>query len=138
MQVGGQPRNFAPHRIAMHRAAADRLVQHLSGLLERLARRGLVIAGGDSFRCGLGQRAGTCANDAVALGALETLPMTFLGRRMNGNMRHNQSCVTVREHRSNTPVGAFYFHQSWMPLWSWPTSGARFTHKYATTRPIAK
>jgi hypothetical protein len=112
MEAGGQPRNFAPHRIAMHRAAADRLVQHLGRLLERFARRGLVAAGRDSFRRVLGQRAGTCANDAVALGALETLPMTFLGRRMNGNMRHNQSLVTVRERGGNTdrpPI--FFIHQ---------------------------
>jgi hypothetical protein len=41
------------------------------------------------------------------------LPMTFLGRRMNGNMRHNQSCVTVREHRSNTQVaGVLYLDGS--------------------------
>ena len=102
MQAGGQPRNFAAHRIAMHRAAADRLVQHLGGLLERFLRLRFVGAGGDSFRSGLGQRAGTCADDAVALGALEILPMTLLGRRMNGNMRHNQSFLTARERRSNT------------------------------------
>ena len=105
MQAGGQPSDFAPHCIAMHRAAADRLVEHLGRLLERFARRGLVAARRDSFRRGLGQRAGTCANDAVALGALKTLPMTLLGRRVNGNMRHNQSCVTVRERRSNTLAG---------------------------------
>src|ERR1700733_3678059 len=86
----------------MHRAAADRLVQHLGRLLERVLRCSFVGAGGDSFRSGLGQRAGTCANGAVALSALETLPMTFLGRRMNGNMRHNQSLVTVEEGGSNT------------------------------------
>src|SRR6266481_3361377 len=102
MQADGQPRNFAPHRIAMHRAAGDRLVQHLGRLLERLLRLRLVGARSDSFRSGLGQRAGTCANDAVALSALKTLPMTFLGRRMNGNMRHNQSFLTVREGGSNT------------------------------------
>ena len=105
MQAGGQPRDLPTHSIAMHRAAADRLVQHLGRLLERLLRFRLVGAGGDSFRCGLGQRAGTCANDAVALGALKTLPMTLLGRRVNGNMRHNQSCVTVRGGRSNTLAG---------------------------------
>jgi hypothetical protein len=33
------------------------------------------------------------------------LPMTLLGRRVNGNMRHNQSCVTVRDRRSNTLAG---------------------------------
>src|ERR1700722_12646024 len=106
MQASGQPRDFPTHRIAMHRAAADRLVQHLGRLLERLLRLRLVVAGGDGFRCGLGQRAGTCANDAVALGAFKTLPMTLLGRRVNGNMRHNQSCVTVREGRSNSGAGA--------------------------------
>src|SRR5208337_1509456 len=84
MQAGGQPCNFAAHRVAMHRAAADRLVQHLGGRL--------------------GQRAGTCPDDAVALGALDALPMTLLGRWMNWNMRHNQSFLTVRAPRSNTPV----------------------------------
>src|SRR5271154_526239 len=96
MQAGGQPRDFTPHGIAMHRAAADRLVQHPGGLLERFIRFGLVGAGGDSFRGGLGQRAGTCADDAVALGAFKTLPMTLLGRWMNWDMRHNQLFVTAR------------------------------------------
>src|SRR5208282_1093307 len=52
----------------------------------------------------LGQGAGTCPDDAVTLGALETLPMALLGRWMNWNMRHNQSYLTARERRSNTPV----------------------------------
>ena len=105
MQAGGQPRDLAPHRIAMHRAAADRLVQHLGCLLQRFARLGFVGARRDSFRRRLGQRAGTGPHDAVALGALKTLPMTLLGRRVNGNMRHNQSCVTVRGGRGNTLAG---------------------------------
>src|SRR5208282_5103013 len=104
MQAGGQPCNFAADRIAMHRAAADRLVQHLGGLLERFARLGLVAARRDSFRRRLGQGAGTCPDDAVTLGALETLPMALLGRWMNWNMRHNQSYLTACERRSNTPV----------------------------------
>src|SRR5208283_2117883 len=104
MQARGEPRNFAADRIAMHRAAANRLVQHLGGLLERFARRGFVAARRDSFRRRLGQRAGTCPDDAVALGALETLAMALLGRWMNWNMRHNQLFLTVREPRSNTPV----------------------------------
>src|SRR5208337_4932406 len=104
MQAGGQPCNLAAHRVAMHRAAADRLVQHLGGLLERFARLGFVAARRDGFRCRLGQRAGTCPDDAVALGALDALPMALLGRRMNWNMRHNQTFLTVREARSNTPV----------------------------------
>src|SRR5271163_1487731 len=96
MQAGGEPRNFAAHGIAMKRAAADSLVQNLGGLLERLARLGFVGARGDRFRRGLGQAAGTGPDDAVALGAFETLPMTLLGRWMNWNMRHNQSYLTVR------------------------------------------
>src|SRR5271154_1491136 len=102
MQAGRQPRDFAPHRVAMHRAAADRLVKHLGRQLERFLGLRFVGARRDSFRGGLGQRAGTCPNNAVALSALETLPMTLLGRRMNWNMRHNQSVVTVDEHRGNS------------------------------------
>src|SRR5580658_5857434 len=107
MQAGGQPRNFAAHGVAMQGAAADRLVQHLGRLLERLARLRFVGARGDRFRRGLGQATGTRPDDAVALGAFETLPMTLLGRWMNWNMRHNHSYLTVRARRSNRAF-AFY------------------------------
>src|SRR5277367_6806143 len=101
MQAGRQPRNFAAHGIAMQGAAADSLVQNLGGLLQRLARLRFVGARGDRFRRGLGQRAGSGPDDAVALGAFETFPMTLLGRWMNWNMRHNQPNLTVRVHGGN-------------------------------------
>jgi hypothetical protein len=103
MQAGGQPRNFATHRISMHRAAADRLVQDLGGLLERFARLRFVGARCDSFAGCLGESAGTSPDDAIALGALEALSMALLRRWVNGNMWHNQSLLTVRDSGSNTP-----------------------------------
>jgi hypothetical protein len=106
MQAGGQPRNFAAHGIAMQGAAADSLVENLGGLLERLARLGFVGAGGDRFRRSLGQAAGTGPDDAVALGAFETLPMTLLGRWMNWDMRHNQPNITVHARRSNRAIAS--------------------------------
>src|SRR5271156_3581766 len=106
MQAGGEPRNFAEHGIAMKRAAADSLVQNLGGLLERLARLGFVGACRDRFRRRLGEAAGTGPDDAVALGAFETLPMTLLGRWMNWNMRHNQPNITVHDRRSNRAVAS--------------------------------
>src|SRR5579862_4440981 len=104
MQARRQARNFALDRIAMHRAAADRLVQDLGGLRERCARRGFVSARGDRLRRGLGRCAGACPDDAIALSALEVLPMALLRRWVNGNMRHNQSSLTARERWSNTPL----------------------------------
>lgn len=122
MQAGGQPRNFAAHGIPMQRAAADSLVQNLGGLLERLARLGFVAARGDRFRRRLGQGAGTRPDDAVALGAFETLPMTLLGRWMNWNMRHNQPNITVHARRSNRAVTSGSFLISREAIFSLPDS----------------
>ena len=104
MQARRQARDFAPHGITMHRAAVDRLVEHLSRLLKRFARRRLISAGRDSFRGRLREAASPRPDRAVALGAFETLPMTLFGRWVNRNMRHNQPLVTAQASRSKPAI----------------------------------
>jgi hypothetical protein len=126
MQVRRKPRNFAPHGVAMHGAAADRFVKHPGRLLERFARLRFVSAGGDGFRGSLGEATGPRPDGAVALCALDTLPMALFGRWVNGNMRHNQSYVTAEAGRSNTSRSIVVGHfenaleiLSARPIWYW-------------------
>ena len=109
MQARRQARDFAPHGVAMHRAAIDRFVKHLGRLLQRFARRRFVGACRDSFRGRLREATSPRLDGAVALGAFETLPMTLFGRWVNRNMRHNPSFVTAPTSRSKPAIADRYF-----------------------------
>ena len=78
----------------MERALAGGLVQDLHRLLQR-GCSGLLVAPLNRLNRILGGSANARLDRTIALLALQALTMALLGRRMNWNMRHKQSYLTV-------------------------------------------
>ena len=90
MQPRGHPGDSPGDGVAMKRALARRLAQHLGGFAQRLLSGG-TVGTVDRFECPLhgGMRARL---DGVVMSVtLETLTPALFGRRMNRDMWHNPS-----------------------------------------------